>query len=104
MKKVRILITGISGYIGSKLLREFVESNKNFEYILNFKKKPDDYQKYSQYTTIYNSIEKKFSFQRNVDILVHIASEKYLSKKMTYRDDFKREVLSQMKHLRDDHH
>ncbi len=82
MKKVKILITGISGYIGSKLLREFVERNKDFEYILNFKKKPDDYQKYSQYTTIYNPIEKKFSFQRNVDILVHIASEKYLSKKM----------------------
>ena len=30
--------------------------------------------------------------------------ELILSKKMTYRDDFKREVLSQMKHLRDDHH
>ena len=27
-----------------------------------------------------------------------------LSKEMTYRDDFKREVLSQMKHLQDDHH
>ena len=30
--------------------------------------------------------------------------ELILSKKMTHRDDFKREVLSQMKHLRDDHH
>ena len=30
--------------------------------------------------------------------------ELILSKKMTYRDDFKREVLSQMKHLRDHHH
>ena len=30
--------------------------------------------------------------------------ELILSKDMTYRDDFKREVLSQMKHLRDDHH
>ena len=30
--------------------------------------------------------------------------ELILSKKMTYRDDFKREVLSQMKQLRDDHH
>ena len=30
--------------------------------------------------------------------------ELILSKEMTYRDDFKREVLSQMKHLRDDHH
>ena len=30
--------------------------------------------------------------------------ELILSKKMTYRDEFKREVLSQMKHLRDDHH
>ena len=30
--------------------------------------------------------------------------ELILSKKMTRRDDFKREVLSQMKHLRDDHH
>ena len=30
--------------------------------------------------------------------------ELILSKEMTCRDDFKREVLSQMKHLRDDHH
>ena len=30
--------------------------------------------------------------------------ELILSKEMTYRNDFKREVLSQMKHLRDDHH
>ena len=30
--------------------------------------------------------------------------ELILSKEMTYRDDFKREVLSQMKRLRDDHH
>ena len=30
--------------------------------------------------------------------------ELILSKEMTYRYDFKREVLSQMEHLRDDHH
>ena len=30
--------------------------------------------------------------------------ELILSKEMTYRDNFKREVLSQMEHLRDDHH
>ena len=30
--------------------------------------------------------------------------ELILSKEMTYRDDFKREVLSHVKHLRDDHH
>ena len=30
--------------------------------------------------------------------------ELVLTKEMTYQDDFKREVLSQMKHLRDDHH
>ena len=30
--------------------------------------------------------------------------ELILSKEMTYRNDFKREVLSQMKRLRDDHH
>ena len=30
--------------------------------------------------------------------------ELILSKKMTHREDFKREVLFQMKHLRDDHH
>ena len=30
--------------------------------------------------------------------------ELILSKKMTHRDDFKREVLYQMKHLRNDHH
>ena len=30
--------------------------------------------------------------------------ELILSKKITYRDDLKREVLSQMKHLQDDHH
>ena len=30
--------------------------------------------------------------------------ELILSKKMTHRDDFKREVLFEMKHLRDDHH
>ena len=30
--------------------------------------------------------------------------ELILRKKMTYPDDFKSEVLSQMKHLRDDHH
>ena len=30
--------------------------------------------------------------------------ELILSKEMTFRDDFKREVLFQMKHLRDDHH
>ena len=30
--------------------------------------------------------------------------ELILSKKLNHRDDFKREVLSQMKHLRDDHH
>ena len=30
--------------------------------------------------------------------------ELILNKEMAVRDDFKREVLSQMKHLRDDHH
>lgn len=30
--------------------------------------------------------------------------ELILSKKMTHPDDFKREVLSQIKHIRDDHH
>ena len=30
--------------------------------------------------------------------------ELILSKEITYQDDFKREVLSQMNHLRDDHH
>ena len=30
--------------------------------------------------------------------------ELIFSKEMTYRDDFKREVLFQVKHLRDDHH
>ena len=30
--------------------------------------------------------------------------ELILSKEMTYRNDFKREVLSQIKHLQDDHH
>ena len=30
--------------------------------------------------------------------------ELILSKKITHRDDFKREILSQMRHLRDDHH
>ena len=30
--------------------------------------------------------------------------ELILSKERTYRDDFKREVLFQVKHLRDDHH
>ena len=30
--------------------------------------------------------------------------ELILSKEMTFRDDFKREVLFQVKHLRDDHH
>ncbi len=30
--------------------------------------------------------------------------ELILTKEMTYQDDFEREVLSQMKHLRDDHH
>ncbi len=30
--------------------------------------------------------------------------ELILSKEMTYWDDFKREVMSQMEHLRDDHH
>ena len=30
--------------------------------------------------------------------------ELILSKKMAYRDDFKREVLSQIEHLRDDYH
>ena len=30
--------------------------------------------------------------------------ELILSKEMSYQDDFKREVLSHIKHLRDDHH
>ena len=30
--------------------------------------------------------------------------ELILSKEMTYREDFKREVLSQIKHIRGDHH
>ena len=30
--------------------------------------------------------------------------ELILSKEMTFRNDFKRELLSQMKHLQDDHH
>ena len=32
------------------------------------------------------------------------ALEELILSKVTYRDDFKREVLSQMKHLKDDHH
>tara|TARA_B100001113_G_scaffold169012_1_gene138259 strand:- start:2246 stop:3220 length:975 start_codon:yes stop_codon:yes gene_type:complete len=82
MRKVKILITGISGYIGNKFLEKFVEGNNEVDIILNFKKKPEDYQKYSKYQITYNSIEKNFYFEGNVDVLVHIASEKYSHKKM----------------------
>ena len=38
------------------------------------------------------------------DSWLEALEELILSKKMTYRDEFKIEVLSQMKHLQDDHH
>ena len=52
--------------------------------------------------------EKSVSMEDDLDYYygswLEALEELILSKKMTYRDDFKREVLSQMKHLRDDHH
>ena len=35
---------------------------------------------------------------------LEVLEELILNKEMAHQDDFKREVLSQMKHLRDDHH
>ena len=35
---------------------------------------------------------------------LEVLEELILNKEMAHRDDFKREVLSQMKHLRNDHH
>ena len=52
--------------------------------------------------------DKPVSMEDNLDFYfgswLEALEELILSKKMTYRDDFKREVLSQMKHLRDDHY
>ena len=52
--------------------------------------------------------EKPASVEDNLDYYygswLEALEELILSKEMTYRNDFKREVLSQMKHLRDDHH
>ena len=52
--------------------------------------------------------DKPVSMEDNLDYYygswLEALEELILRKEMTYRDDFKREVLSQMKHLRDDHH
>ena len=52
--------------------------------------------------------EKPVSMEDDLDYYysswLEALEELILSKEMTYRDDFKREVLSQMKHLQDDHH
>ena len=52
--------------------------------------------------------EKPVSMEDDLDYYygswLEALEELILSKEMTYRDDFKREVLSQMKHLRADHH
>ena len=52
--------------------------------------------------------EKPVSMEDDLDYYygswLEALEELILSKAMTYRDDFKREVLSQIKHLRDDHH
>ena len=52
--------------------------------------------------------DKPVSMEDNLDYYygswLEALEELILSKEMTYRDDFKREVLSQIKHLRDDHH
>mgnify|MGYP003313457699 FL=1 len=52
--------------------------------------------------------EKPVSMEDDLDYYygswLEALEELILSKEMTYRDDFKREVLSQMKHLLDDHH
>ena len=52
--------------------------------------------------------EKPASVEDNLDYYygswLEALEELILSKKMTYRDNFKREVLSQMKHLKNDHH
>ena len=52
--------------------------------------------------------DKPVSMEDNLDDYygswLEALEELILSKEMTYRDDFKREVLSQIKHLRDDHH
>ena len=52
--------------------------------------------------------DKSVSMEDNLDNYygswLEALEELILSKKMTYRDDFKREVFSQMKNLRDHHH
>ena len=52
--------------------------------------------------------EKPVSMEDDLDFYygswLEALEELILSKEITYRDDFKREVLSQMKRLRDDHH
>ena len=52
--------------------------------------------------------EKPVSMEDDLDYYygswLEALEELILSKEMTYRDDFKREVLFQVKHLRDDHH
>ena len=52
--------------------------------------------------------EKPVSMEDDLDYYygswLEALEELILSKAMTYRDDLKREVLSQIKHLRDDHH
>ncbi len=52
--------------------------------------------------------DKKVSMADDLDYYygswLEALEELILSKEMTYRDDLKREVLSQIKHLRGDHH
>ena len=52
--------------------------------------------------------EKQVSMEDNLDYYysswLEALEELILSKEMTNRENFKREVLSQMKNLRDDHH
>ena len=52
--------------------------------------------------------EKPVSMEDDLDYYygswLEALEELILSKEITFRDDFKREVLFQVKHLRDDHH
>ena len=72
---MKVLITGSTGQVGKKLYESLKENNNGIEIILNQRKASKNLNDEMNHRIIYNSIDRSFSFDEHVDILVHLASE-----------------------------
>ena len=73
--KTKVLVTGGSGFIGSKFIESLKKYGEELDFIVNLRNENVDVFKSKRHIFIYNDIIDSFHFSGKIDILFHVASE-----------------------------